>query len=225
MWANQGRRDVHFTSVLLVPSFLARIVLGSVINMASMSEGSKPKKRKLSQREKKKLMSEKGKKSAESRGKGVLSRQDFVLPAKWESEVRQGESREIVEYYSPGKTKYRTQSDVKKVLQQRGMALCLDESDSLPPQPPSSESDASAYDPDEDQDHEGEIDSSVIPSTSKSLDRKSTKKSNQLEVEQRLFVCETTQVCKFVDDINKTSRCSTEECNGKCMHAIFSFAF
>ena len=66
---------------------------------------SRPKKQKLSKREKKKIMSEKGKKSAESRGKGVLSREEFELPAKWERDIRQGETREIVDYYSPGKTK------------------------------------------------------------------------------------------------------------------------
>lgn len=152
-------------------------------------------------------MSEKGKKSAESRGKGVLSREEFELPAKWERDIRQGETREIVDYYSPGKTKYSTQTEVKKVLRQRGMKLCFDESNSPSEDDHSNESDT--YDPNEEMDCE--------PSTSQTT---VTKKCKQLEVEQRLFVCESTQVCKFVDDINKTSRCSTAECNGKHMFSL-----
>ena len=163
---------------------------------------SRPNKRKLSKREKKKIMSEKGKKSAESRGKGVSSREEFELPAKWECDIRQGETREIVDYYSPGKTKYSTQTKVKKVLRQRGMKLCFDESDSPSEDHPSNKSDA--YDPNEEMDCE--------PSTSQTT---VIKKCTQLEVEQRLFVCESTQVCKFVDDINKTA-----ECNGKHMFSL-----
>ena len=34
-------------------------------------------------------------------------------------------------------------------------------------------------------------------------------------VEQRLFVCESIQVTKYVEDINKTSHCSTLNCKGK----------
>ena len=171
---------------------------------------SHPKKRKLSKREKKAIMSEKGKKSAESRGKGVHSREEFALPAKWKRDIRQGETREIVDYYSPGKTKYCTQAKVKKVLRQRGMKLCFDESDS--PSEDNNSNDSDDYDPNEEIDCE--------PSTSQTTE---TKKCKQLEVEQRLFVCESTQLCKFVDDINKTSRCSTTECNGKhtCMFYFF----
>ena len=168
------------------------------------------KKRKLSKIEKKKMMAEKGKKSAESRGKGISSRQEFVLPAKWESEVKQGKTRQIVEYYSPGKTKYRTQSEVKNVLHQRGMALCFNESESPSEELSSSESDV--YDPDKDLEHEG-----ALPSTSKAACKSTDREkclAQQADVEQRLFVCESSQVCKFVDDINRTSRCSTEECNG-----------
>ena len=59
-------------------------------------------------------MSEKGKKSASARGRGVQSRQEFTLPAQWESETREGETRAIVDYYSPGKTKYRSVPEVEK---------------------------------------------------------------------------------------------------------------
>ena len=172
---------------------------------------SRPKKRKLSKKEKKAIMSEKGKKSAESRGKGVLSWEEFALPVKWEHDIRQSETREIADYYSPGKRKYCTQAEVKKVLCQRGMKLCFDESDSLSEDKISNESDA--YDPKEEIDCE--------PSTSQITE---TKKCKQLKEEQRLFVCESTQLCKFVDDINKTSRCSTAEGNGKHMFLYFFFS-
>lgn len=142
------------------------------------------------------MMSEKGKKSASARGRGVQSRQEFTLPAQWESETREGETRAIVDYYSPGKTKYRSASEVEKVLRERGMRLCF--------QDESSESDG--Y-------HATESDNEEkLPSTSKVL------KNSHHEVEQRLCVCESTQICKFVEDINKSSRCSTEECDGMFFH-------
>lgn len=95
-------------------------------------------------------------------------------------------------YYSPGKTKYRSAPEVEKVLHERGMRLCF--------QDESSESDG--Y-------HATESDNEEkLPSTSKVL------KNSHHEVEQRLCVCESTQICKFVEDINKSSRCSTEECDG-----------
>ncbi len=37
------------------------------------------------------------------------------------------EKREVVEYYSPGKTKYRTQGSVRDQLRSRNMDLCFDE--------------------------------------------------------------------------------------------------
>lgn len=108
------------------------------------------------------------------------------------SEVRQGEIREIVAFYSPGKTKYRTQTDVKKVLHQRGMKLCFDEEESPPEQLPSSESDA--FDPEDELDHDG---GASLPSTSKKTSTKSTAEK-QLEVE--VYICErvnsSVQVCR-----------------------------
>ena len=102
-----------------------------------------------------------------------------------------------MDYYSPGKTKYRSAPEVEKVLRERGMRLCF--------QDESSESDG--Y-------HATESDNEEkLPSTSKVL------KNSHHEVEQRLCVCESTQICKFVEDINKSSRCSTEECDGM----FFSF--
>lgn len=98
--------------------------------MASLPSEPCPKKKKLPKREKKKMMSEKGKKSASTRGRGVQSRQEFTLPAQWESETREGETRAIVDYYSPGKTKYRSVPKVEKVLRERGMRLCFQDESS-----------------------------------------------------------------------------------------------
>ena len=39
-------------------------------------------------------------------------------------------------------------------------------------------------------------------------------KKEKLDVERRLFVCETTQLTDFVEKINKTSCCSTPDCDG-----------
>ncbi len=45
------------------------------------------------------MMSEKGRRSARAQGIGTMSRQEFTLPSLWKSEIRQGETREVVEYY------------------------------------------------------------------------------------------------------------------------------
>ena len=37
---------------------------------------------------------------------------------------------------------------------------------------------------------------------------------NPLQVEQQLCVCESSQIIRLVEDINKTSCCSTPDCNG-----------
>lgn len=84
------------------------------------------KKRKLSKNERKIMMSEKGKKSAQTQGMGVMSRQGFTLPSLWESEVKQREMCEVVDCYSPGKTKYRTQATVRDQLCCRNMKMCFD---------------------------------------------------------------------------------------------------
>ena len=79
------------------------------------------------------MMFEKGKRSAKTQGIGLRSRQGFTLPSLWKSEIRQREMREVVEYYSPGKTKYRTQADVRDQLRSRNMGLCFDEAEETSP--------------------------------------------------------------------------------------------
>ena len=153
-----------------------------------------PKKRKLSKKERKIMMSEKGKKSAKIQGIGVMSRQGFTLPSLWKSEIRQGETRDVVEYYSPGKTKYRTQADVSDQLRSRKMELCFAEVEETSPM--TSDDSSNEYQPGDEP-------------------RGSTLVSNKgMEVERRLVVCESTQITRLVDDINKTSRCSSNGCNG-----------
>ena len=106
-------------------------------------------------------MSEKGKKGASARGKEILSHQEFTLPAQWESETREGETRTIIDYYSPGKTKYHSAPVVEKVLRERGMHLCFDNDENQPEQVSSSES--NGYHPTESDQEEN----TSLPSTSK----------------------------------------------------------
>ena len=42
----------------------------------------------------------------------------------------------------------------------------------------------------------------------------SSKVSSGIEIERRLFVCESTQVMDMVEQFNATSKCSTDSCNG-----------
>ena len=149
---------------------------------------------KLSKKERKIMMSEKGKKSEKIQGIGVMSRQGFTLPSLWKSEIRQGETRDVAEHYSPGKTKYRTQADVSDQLCSRKMELCFDEVEETSPM--TSDDSNNEYQPG---DEPGGL----------------TLVSNKgMEVERRLAVCESTQITRLVDDINKTSRCSSNGCNG-----------
>ena len=136
---------------------------------------------------------EERKKSAKTQGIGVRSRQGFTLPSLWKSEIRQGETREV-EYYSPKKTKYRTQADVRDQLRSRKMELCFDEKEETSPM---------TLD-----DSNNEYQPGDKPGGSTLVSNKG------MEVERRLVVCESTQITRLVDDINKTSRCSSNGCNG-----------
>ena len=160
-------------------------------NMASTSGGKR-----LSKREKKKLQAERGKKGAVVRGVGFGSRQEFVLPAKWTTEERETSSKKRKIILSPGKKKYHNFQHVKYTIKERGLDLCFLNS---------SESSQS----------EGEA--SGCEENLKKLELATKKvKKEALPVERRLFVCESTQLTKFVDGINETSKCATSECNGEC---------
>ena len=69
----------------------------------------------LSKRERKK-MTEMGKKGAEKRGVGLGSRQDFVLPSLWSTEVQSSGSQDKLEFVSPRKSRYKNRQQVKATL-------------------------------------------------------------------------------------------------------------
>ena len=154
--------------------------------MASTS-GSK---KRLTKTEKKKIQSERGKKSADSRGLGFGSRQRFVLPAQWSTEECETASKKRTVVVSPEKTKYHNFKKLKQTLEERNMDLCFDSSGTS-----QSEGEHSDFEP--------------------FNETKGKKCRETKDVERRLFVCESSQVTKFVEDINKTSHCSTLNCNGK----------
>ena len=66
-----------------------------------------------------------GKKSAESRGLGFGSRQDFVLPAEWNTEEHETATKPRTVVFSPGKSKYHSIEKVRETLQERKMDLCF----------------------------------------------------------------------------------------------------
>lgn len=166
---------------------------------------SKKKKKRLSKHKKAKLLAEQGKKAAEARGTGVESRRKFVLVANWREEYETGDRergvRKRVSLVSPGKTKYWNQKEVEKEMVSRNLTDCFYEKS------------ASS----EEGNTEGD-DSEYLPSSEEEKDEKHKFVADQsvgLEVERRLFVCESTQLMDMVEQINVTSKCSTLECHGE----------
>lgn len=150
----------------------------------------KRKRKSLTKAERKQLQSARGKAGAEARGIGGGSRRDFVLPAQWSSEVHDYGSFEKEKFRSPGKTLYHNTDKVKDTLRNRGNELCIEESSEE-----SSPAEFSEYEP--------------------SPVKKGQRTSTAVMFERQLFVCESTQLASFLESINKTSRCSTDDCNGK----------
>ena len=103
-------------------------------------------------------------------------------------------------YISPGKTCYGKQQEVKKVLGERGMDLCFvrDDSDDTDEGASSSEEYCSDF----------------------AKAGTSTATKTRSEVERRLFVCESTQITKLIEDINRTSKCSTPDCSGEYVNPM-----
>ena len=58
---------------------------------------------------------------AEIRGSGPGSRAKFSLPVKWKQKIYKSGEQERVQFESPGKTVYKTQRKVEKVLAARNM--------------------------------------------------------------------------------------------------------
>ena len=168
--------------------------------------------KKLSKREKKKLQKEKAQKAAKVRGVGVGSRQKFALAAKWREEPYRSSDRERgvrkrVSYVSPGKTKYWWQKCVEKELVSRNLKDCLYEKSA------SSTEDNSDGDDEDYCEEERAVKKRKLQSSDE-LAESSDENKGCLEIERRLFVCESTQIMDMVEQINATSQCSTPECSG-----------
>ena len=165
------------------------------------------KKRKVSVAKKKLLAKERGRKSSEKRGLGLGSRKNFKsLPANWRESVYQRGSKKQLQFSSPGKTVYKTQSAVAKAMESRGMKACFADGVLSSDSQEEVKTDESEYLPTDEEceqnlvhDHEG--------------DESMTIKGE--EMEHRLFVSESTQLMDFVQQINETSKCFTPNCNGK----------
>ena len=63
-------------------------------------------------------------------------------------------------------------------------------------------------------------------STDEEQDVAKKKQFKKVALEQRLFVCETSQLVKFVNQINESSRCSTSNCHSELyIHSSFISIF
>lgn len=148
------------------------------------------KKKRLSKAKRKALFKDLSTKGNQRRGLGVGGRRDFELPARWQTqylETSDGKTRE--QYLSPGKTTYKSQKSVKETFHSRDKeGLLLFNGDSS-----SSEADDSQNDPDY-------CDCETLGSPFKNSPISS------VEVEDKMFVCQTPQLMDFVRQINKTKR-------------------
>lgn len=122
-----------------------------------------------------------------------------------QSSDRERGTRKRVSFLSPGKTKYWSQNSIAKELVSRNLTDCFHDKS------------ASSTDGNTDGD-----DSEFCPSAEEDL--KSTKPSGErvlegleVELERRLFVCESTQLMDMVEQINGSSKCLTPECSGEQM--------
>lgn len=156
------------------------------------------KKKKLSKQARKEMMEERSKKALEKRGLGSGSRMNFTLASNWKKEEYQSGEQTRVRFVSPGKTKYNTQKTAGEALRARNLADCFHDK-STTSEDGNTEND-SEYNPYSD----SESEKGNLPCG-----------TNGLEVERRLFVCESTQLMDMVHQINLTSKCSTPKCNGK----------
>ena len=178
-----------------------------------MASGSK-KKKKVSKAKLKKIVSLKGKKSAEKKGKGAGSRKRFSLPAKWSEEHTKTDGKTRLKFVSPGKSEYRSEKAVAQTLAARNLEACFNASSASSEH---SESEGSEFFPDMD------LSDTEKPGCSKSSKAESDDDSStepqpkkcKTDIERRFFVSETTQLLDFVEQVNRTSCCSTPDCRGK----------
>jgi hypothetical protein len=126
---------------------------------------------------------------------GTGSRNNFTLPSNWKEKTYDNNKR--LRFVSPGKTEYKTRKGVEKALVSRNLKDCFNNL------PETSEEESVGVD-----------DSDYVPSSEENTSMVRSNKDNQ-NIESRLFVCESTQVADLVNQINKTSKCSTKDFNGK----------
>ena len=131
---------------------------------------------------------------AEKRGVGIGSRQDFVLPAQWRMETQEYASHHAAKIISPGKMRYHKMGDVKKKLRERSMTLCVQSSS------------ASST-----EDSESEFELSPVKRAKPEIQERT---NETRPIDRQMFVAESTQVTAFVDGVNRTSCCSTQDCSG-----------
>lgn len=94
--------------------------------------------------------------------------------------------------------------EVEKTLVKRNMKECLDDRSSTEESIPQDESSEWECEPADDE--------KGVQKLSKTPTSDDTE-TNSLE--RRFFVCESTQLMDLVHQVNKTSQCSTKDCNGK----------
>lgn len=120
---------------------------------------------------------------------GLEAVKSFALAANWREEPYKSGERTCLRFVSPGKTKYLTQTSVKAELKTRNLTYCLHD------QSTSSE------------ELKTEDDSSDEEKVKWAKANGSRKVSSGIGIEQRLFVCESTQVMDMVEQFNATSKC------------------
>ena len=122
-----------------------------------------------------------------------------------------------LKFVSPGKTVYRAEKSVAKTLTATNLESCFHEA--LASSEETEDSEDTEYLPDikdsppDEPGCSGKKRKWSNKEENNSLSQAARKKA-KLEVEHRLFVCETTQLTDFVDKINETSCCSTPDCDG-----------
>ena len=162
---------------------------------------------------KKEITKRKSSKSSENNRSWSGNRQKFALATNWREEPYKSSDRERgvrkrVSYVSPGKMEYWSQKSVEKELVSRNLKDCLYDKSASSTED-NSDGDDEDYCEDDRDAKKWKLQSSDEP------DESSDKNKGCLEIERRLFVCESTQRMDVVKQINATSQCSTPECNGR----------
>ena len=178
-----------------------------------MASGKK-KKKKIGKVTLKKIASLKGKKSAEKRGKGAGSRKSFSLQAKWSEEHTETDGKTRLKFVSPRKSQCSSEKAVAQTLTARNLEACFYASSASSEH---SESEGSDFFP------EMELSDNKKAGCSKRSKSESDEDSSaepqpkkcKTDIERRFLVSKSTQLLDFVEQVNRTSCCSTPDCRGK----------